>query len=145
MTSEQARVRAQYTVLAEFDYEPRPVKRGYTDRTLYVNLTDNVIASKPRRRKVPAVVKLDDGATGQQHENLLRRRLAERRADAQALLDVRHVGGTQIEADQGTTINQRRTGDLDVVDARGTHDLVVNREDGPAGNVKPPWCPMCPA
>ncbi len=36
-----------YHVLAEFDYTPAPVDRGYTNQTLYVNLSDNTIAAKP--------------------------------------------------------------------------------------------------
>ena len=36
-----------YRVLAEFDYDPADVDRGYTNRTLYVNLSDNTIAGKP--------------------------------------------------------------------------------------------------
>jgi aldehyde:ferredoxin oxidoreductase len=35
------------TLLAEFTYEPRPVFRGYADRTLYINLGDNTILQKP--------------------------------------------------------------------------------------------------
>jgi len=34
-------------VLAEFGYELREVERGYANRTLYLNLSDNTIASKP--------------------------------------------------------------------------------------------------
>ena len=34
-------------VLAEYTYEPPPVERGYTGRTLYVNLSNNTIAAKP--------------------------------------------------------------------------------------------------
>ncbi len=34
-------------VLAEFTYEVPPVERGYTHKTLYVNLSDNSIAAKP--------------------------------------------------------------------------------------------------
>jgi aldehyde:ferredoxin oxidoreductase len=36
-----------YKVLAEMDYELGQVERGYANRTLYVNLSDNSIASKP--------------------------------------------------------------------------------------------------
>ncbi|MBN1286663.1 MAG: aldehyde:ferredoxin oxidoreductase [Anaerolineae bacterium] len=45
LTIEQ--LKAGHTVLAEFDYEPRPVARGYANRTLYINLSDNTIKSKP--------------------------------------------------------------------------------------------------
>jgi aldehyde:ferredoxin oxidoreductase len=34
-------------VLAEYDYEPSSVARGYTGQTLYVNLSDNTVAAKP--------------------------------------------------------------------------------------------------
>ena len=33
--------------LASFSYEPQPVQRGYAGRTLYVNVSDNTIQSKP--------------------------------------------------------------------------------------------------
>ena len=33
--------------LARFDYPTRPVERGYNNRTLYINLSDNKISSKP--------------------------------------------------------------------------------------------------
>ena len=36
-----------HQVLAELDYELGEVERGYTNRTLYVNLSDNTISSKP--------------------------------------------------------------------------------------------------
>jgi aldehyde:ferredoxin oxidoreductase len=36
-----------HKLLAEFDYDLTDVDRGYTNRTLYVNLSDNIIASKP--------------------------------------------------------------------------------------------------
>lgn len=35
------------TLLAEFTYELRPVERGYANRTLYINLDDNMIYEKP--------------------------------------------------------------------------------------------------
>ena len=34
-------------VIAEFKYERGKVERGYNNRTLYVNLSNNQIASKP--------------------------------------------------------------------------------------------------
>ena len=34
-------------VLAEYTYEPPSVERGYTGQTLYVNLSDNTISTKP--------------------------------------------------------------------------------------------------
>jgi aldehyde:ferredoxin oxidoreductase len=39
--------KSDYRVLAEMDYELGQVERGYTNRTLYVNLYDNTITSKP--------------------------------------------------------------------------------------------------
>jgi aldehyde:ferredoxin oxidoreductase len=36
-----------HKVLAQFAYEPATMEQGYTGRTLYVNLSDNTIASKP--------------------------------------------------------------------------------------------------
>ena len=39
--------RAELKVLAEFDYALGQVEKGYTDRTLYVNVSDNIIESRP--------------------------------------------------------------------------------------------------
>lgn len=36
-----------HTLLAELDYDLRPVERGYANRTLYVNLSDNTVKTKP--------------------------------------------------------------------------------------------------
>lgn len=47
MTSSIEIMKAAHTLRAEFTYETRPVVRGYTDRTLYINLTDGTIAGKP--------------------------------------------------------------------------------------------------
>jgi len=41
------KMKQAHKVLAEFDYELGKVEKGYTDRTLYVNLSNNAIASKP--------------------------------------------------------------------------------------------------
>jgi aldehyde:ferredoxin oxidoreductase len=41
------KIRETHRVLAEYDYDLRPVERGYANRTLYVNLTDRKIESKP--------------------------------------------------------------------------------------------------
>jgi aldehyde:ferredoxin oxidoreductase len=38
---------AESAVLAHYDYELRPVERGYAGRTLYINLGDNSIQEKP--------------------------------------------------------------------------------------------------
>jgi len=40
-------LRTAHKTLAEWQYELRPVERGYANRTLYVNLSDNFIAAKP--------------------------------------------------------------------------------------------------
>jgi aldehyde:ferredoxin oxidoreductase len=40
-------LKQQHRLLAEKDYELRPVERGYANRTLYVNLSENTITSKP--------------------------------------------------------------------------------------------------
>jgi aldehyde:ferredoxin oxidoreductase len=49
------RMKQAHKVLAEFNYELGDVERGYTDRTLYVNLSDNTIASKPVSRQMKDV------------------------------------------------------------------------------------------
>ncbi len=46
-TANIQQIKAAHKLLAEFSYARRPVQRGYNDRTLYVNLSDNTIASKP--------------------------------------------------------------------------------------------------
>ena len=40
-------LRAGHKVLAEFHYDPPPVEKGYAGQTLYVNVSDNTIATKP--------------------------------------------------------------------------------------------------
>jgi aldehyde:ferredoxin oxidoreductase len=40
-------IRQSHTVLAELDYELRPVDRGYANRTLHLDLSTNTIISKP--------------------------------------------------------------------------------------------------
>lgn len=34
-------MKAAHHLLAEYNYELRPVERGYANRTLYINLEDN--------------------------------------------------------------------------------------------------------
>ena len=46
-TKDIQEMRQAHEVQAEFDYELGEVEKGYTNRTLYVNLSDNTIASKP--------------------------------------------------------------------------------------------------
>jgi aldehyde:ferredoxin oxidoreductase len=45
-------MRQAHDVLAQFSYEPGGIERGYAGRTLYVNLSDNTIASKPVTRQM---------------------------------------------------------------------------------------------
>ena len=40
-------LREAHQLLTEYKYELRPVDRGYANRTLYINLTDNTIKEKP--------------------------------------------------------------------------------------------------
>lgn len=40
-------MKQNYKILAEMDYQLGQVEKGYTNRTLYVNLSDHTIASKP--------------------------------------------------------------------------------------------------
>ncbi len=48
MTKTDVRAMKQaHKVLAEFTYQPAALKAGYTGHTLYVNLSDNTIVSKP--------------------------------------------------------------------------------------------------
>ena len=44
---ELSEMRAAHSVLASYDYERKEPERGYVDRTLYVNLSDNRIEEKP--------------------------------------------------------------------------------------------------
>ncbi|MCD4684916.1 MAG: aldehyde:ferredoxin oxidoreductase [Anaerolineae bacterium] len=40
-------LKAAHTLLAEFDYETRPVEQGYANRTLHIDLSTNTIRSAP--------------------------------------------------------------------------------------------------
>ncbi len=42
-----AEMEAAHNLLAEYSYEKRPVERGYANRTLYINLSENTISEKP--------------------------------------------------------------------------------------------------
>lgn len=44
--------RTTLEILAEYRYTPPKVERGYTNQTLYVNVSDNVIAAKPVDEKM---------------------------------------------------------------------------------------------
>jgi len=46
-TTDIQKMKEAHKVLGEFTYELGAVEQGYTGRTLYVNLSDNTIASKP--------------------------------------------------------------------------------------------------
>ena len=45
----------ELNVLAEFDYPIEPVEKGYADRTLYVNVSDQTIQSKPVSKEMKDV------------------------------------------------------------------------------------------
>jgi len=40
------KMKAAHKLLGEYTYELKPVERGYANRTLYINLTDNIFAEK---------------------------------------------------------------------------------------------------
>lgn len=40
-------LKASHKVLAEFQYDPPPVEKGYAGQTLYVNVSDNTVAARP--------------------------------------------------------------------------------------------------
>lgn len=46
-TTDVQTMKQAHTKLAAFTYEPGAIEHGYTGRTLYVNLSDNTIGSKP--------------------------------------------------------------------------------------------------
>ncbi len=46
MTNAVEKMRSSRRVLAEFNYEPAKIDRGYAGKTLYVNLSNNIIESK---------------------------------------------------------------------------------------------------
>jgi len=41
------KMKTAHTLLGEYTYELKPVERGYNNRTLYINLTDNTFTEKP--------------------------------------------------------------------------------------------------
>ncbi|MFZ5818528.1 MAG: aldehyde ferredoxin oxidoreductase family protein [Chloroflexota bacterium] len=49
MTSPETieKMKSAHKLLGEYTYELKPAERGYANRTLYINLTDNTIAEKP--------------------------------------------------------------------------------------------------
>jgi aldehyde:ferredoxin oxidoreductase len=47
--------RAAHTLLAEYRYQLRPVEHGYANRTLYINLSENVVREKPVTQKMKDV------------------------------------------------------------------------------------------
>ena len=46
------KVRQAHNTLGELKYEVKPVERGYANRTLYINLSENEIKSKPVSEKM---------------------------------------------------------------------------------------------
>ena len=40
-------MKAKHVLLKEYKYQPAPIDRGYNNRTLYINLSDNTIMEKP--------------------------------------------------------------------------------------------------
>lgn len=50
-----------HRVLAEYQYDLQPVVRGYAGRTLYINLSDGVIRSRP---VTPEMKKIFTGGRG---------------------------------------------------------------------------------
>lgn len=46
MSDAVEKMRSSRRVLAEFNYEPAKIDRGYAGKTLYVNLSNNLIESK---------------------------------------------------------------------------------------------------
>jgi len=53
MNMNVAELKKSHKLLNEWKYEWTPLDKGYTDKTLYINLSDNVIKEKP----VPALMK----------------------------------------------------------------------------------------
>lgn len=49
------RLKAAHKMLAEFNYQLRPVERGYANRTLYINLSENTIAEKPVTKQMKEI------------------------------------------------------------------------------------------
>jgi aldehyde:ferredoxin oxidoreductase len=41
------KMKENHKVLTEYEYELGEIDKGYTNRTLYVNISDNTITSKP--------------------------------------------------------------------------------------------------
>ncbi|MEN8098390.1 MAG: aldehyde ferredoxin oxidoreductase N-terminal domain-containing protein, partial [Chloroflexota bacterium] len=46
-TNKVKAMRQAHKVLAEYIYDPAPLNKGYSGQTLYINLTDNIIESRP--------------------------------------------------------------------------------------------------
>jgi len=40
-------IQASRRILAEYDYQLRPVERGYANRTLYINIENNTFEERP--------------------------------------------------------------------------------------------------
>ena len=52
MMESMHKIRSAHKVLAELRYDPAKVQRGYTGQTLYVNVSDNTVSSKPVDEKM---------------------------------------------------------------------------------------------
>jgi len=52
MEADPEKCKKAHKILAKFSYKLKPVEKGYTNRTLYINLTNNEIKSKPVSQKM---------------------------------------------------------------------------------------------
>ncbi|MEA1994506.1 MAG: aldehyde ferredoxin oxidoreductase C-terminal domain-containing protein [Euryarchaeota archaeon] len=52
METDPKKIKKEHKVLATFSYDIEPVEKGYTNRTLYINLDDNTIKSKSVTEKM---------------------------------------------------------------------------------------------
>ena len=55
MEADPEKCKKAHKILAKFSYKLKPVEKGYTNRTLYINLTNNEIKSKPVSQKMKDV------------------------------------------------------------------------------------------
>jgi aldehyde:ferredoxin oxidoreductase len=44
-------IKAARQILKTYQYTPAAVDKGYTNKTLYINISDNTIAEKPLQRR----------------------------------------------------------------------------------------------
>jgi len=97
---------------------------------------DHFVACHAGGGESPSVLEFDHRSAAKKLCDLAGGGLGERVADAEPLLDLGHVLGAQVEADQGRAICQPRTGHLGAVDPVAAHDLVVDGDDGTGEDVK---------